>query len=237
MQYDLNKQKLQNYTKKLKRVIYMVQRETNNNAIKLSDNKQKTTWNIINSSKFNFPKEPVDKIKSDNGYISHPELVAEAFNNFFVDKVSLSPEVEYHSNQGIESSTASMFMSPCTAQDICKIIKTMKNKKSVGADDISTKVVKHVAEFVAIHLSHLINMSIETGVFPDNLKIANVKPLFKKEDRENMKYYRPIALMSIFSKIFEKYIANQLYSYLEKFKLLAKEQKGFRKSKTINLAI
>lgn len=86
-------------------------------------------------------------------------------------------------------------------------------------------------------LSYLINLSLQKGVFPEVLKVTIIRPLFKKEDRQNMNFYRALALIPIFSKIYEKVIYNNLYPFLEKFKIFADEQKGFRKNKSIELAL
>ena len=67
-----------------------------------------------------------------------------------------------------------------------------------------------------------------TAVFPDSLKIAEVIPIFKKGNTDKPTNYRPISLLSQFSKIFEKLIYNSIYSYLEKFDLLSNRQFGFR---------
>lgn len=61
--------------------------------------------------------------------------------------------------------------------------------------------------------------------------------MFKKDDKEQLENYRPIALVPVFSKIYEKYIYNELYTYFEKYKILCDEQKGFRQNKNINMAI
>lgn len=78
------------------------------------------------------------------------------------------------------------------------------------------------------HLSYLLNLSISAGIYTDALKIAIVKLLFKKENRENMECYRPISLIPVLSKVFEKYIYNELYKFIEKFNILCEEQKSFR---------
>jgi len=75
------------------------------------------------------------------------------------------------------------------------------------------------------------------GVFPDRLKYAVVKPLFKKGDKNNISNYRPISLLSSFSKVFEKAMYNQLQEHLNKFNILAEEQFGFRKDSSTNKAI
>lgn len=117
------------------------------------------------------------------------------------------------------------------------IIRSLKNTSSVGHDEVSTKILKYVASSICEHLSHILNLCIVTGTYPDDLKVSVVKPLFKKDNRELLECYRPVALLSIFSKIFEKYINDKIYNFLEKHNILAYEQKGFRKNKTINMAI
>ncbi|KAJ8715498.1 hypothetical protein PYW07_009980 [Mythimna separata] len=128
-------------------------------------------------------------------------------------------------------------MSPVIPQDVMRVIKNLKNKKSVGYDGISTKAVKFVSDCIIAPLAHIINVSIFSGIFPESLKTAVVKPLHKKHDKDKMINYRPIALIPIFSKIIEKIIYESLYSFLTKYHILCDEQKGFRKNKNINMAI
>lgn len=71
----------------------------------------------------------------------------------------------------------------------------------------------------------------------DVLKTLIVKPKLKKDKEDLMENYKPISILSIISKIFEKYIYNKLNLYLEKSKILSSEQKGFRKNKTSNIAV
>ena len=68
-----------------------------------------------------------------------------------------------------------------------------------------------------------------TGIFPNNLKIAKVLPLFKKGDQTLMENYRPISLLPCISKVFEKVVFQQLYDYFDKENLFYKSQYGFRK--------
>lgn len=130
-----------------------------------------------------------------------------------------------------------MFMSPTIPQDIYQIVMSLKNTSSTGYDDITTSIVKKVSTIIAPVLSHLINMCIYHGYFPKELKITIIKPLFKKDNREDMSCYRPIALVPIFSKIIEKAIYYQLTSYFEKNSLFVDNQKGFRKNRSIDMAI
>ena len=69
---------------------------------------------------------------------------------------------------------------------------------------------------------------METSTYPDTWKLANITPIFKKGNKQLIKNYRPISLLPICGKMFEKIIFNNLYSYLETNNLITKNQSGFR---------
>ena len=75
------------------------------------------------------------------------------------------------------------------------------------------------------------------GTYPDLLKIAEVIPIFQKEERNRMTNYRPISLLSQFNKIFRKLLYIRIYSYLTRFNLLNDHQFGFRTNCSPTLAI
>lgn len=91
-------------------------------------------------------------------------------------------------------------------------------------------------EIVADVLINCINKSFVQGIFPTDLKNSIVKPLFKKGDKQSLSNYRPITLIPIFSKIFEKLMYLRLISFIDKHQLLKDEQNGFRKDKNTSLA-
>ena len=82
---------------------------------------------------------------------------------------------------------------------------------------------------IATPLKHIFNLSFNTGLIPHQLKTAKVIPLFKSGDRTCMDNYRPIALLSVFSKILEKIVFTRLSIFLENNDILSKFQFGFRK--------
>ena len=85
-------------------------------------------------------------------------------------------------------------------------------------------------------LTIIINQSLKTGIFPEALKIAKVKPLYKKGDNFCLNNYRPISLLPTISKIFERVMFTQLYSYLNAHNLLSEQQYGFRSQHSTELA-
>ena len=86
-------------------------------------------------------------------------------------------------------------------------------------------------------LAIIFNTSIESGIFPTKLKIAKVIPIFKAGDATAPSNYRPISLLSIFNKIFEKLIYKRLNSYLISKEIISESQYGFREKHSTEHAI
>ena len=80
------------------------------------------------------------------------------------------------------------------------------------------------------------NLSLFTGIVPNELKAARVNPVFKTGETHKFDNYRPISILPVISKIFEKCVHNQLMNYLESNKLLSSKQFGFRRKRSTELA-
>ena len=124
--------------------------------------------------------------------------------------------------------TNSAYLNYTDTIEIEKIIKSLKNGKSLGPNRIPTSILKYCVDILSEPLSKLINLSFDQGIFPELLKTAKVIPVFKKGDPLLCNNYRPISLLSIFSKILEKCFHKRIYSFLEKHQLIYKRQFGFR---------
>ena len=101
--------------------------------------------------------------------------------------------------------------------------------KSAGIDNLTGKFLKEGAPVLASPITDLVNLSISLSLFPDDCKIAKLKPLYKKEAKTKPKNYRPISLLLLLSKIIERIIHNQTQEFLDKNNILYKYQSGFRK--------
>lgn len=114
----------------------------------------------------------------------------------------------------------------------------MGNKRSFGAHDIPSILIKNCIRELTPILTRLVNQSFDEGYFPDLLKLTKIKPIPKKGGNEkDPSSYRPIALLPTISKIFEKCMANRVYSFLEKNNILDGNQYGFRKKCSTTLAL
>ena len=90
---------------------------------------------------------------------------------------------------------------------------------------------------MSIPLTYIYNQSIETGIVPDILKVSQISPVYKGGDATDPSNYRPIATLSPFSKVLERLVYNQLYSFIDKHQILYKYQFGFGKGYSTEQAI
>jgi hypothetical protein len=94
-----------------------------------------------------------------------------------------------------------MFINPTNVIELFNICQSLKSGKTAGSDNIAMNVIKKSFEFIAQPLTQIINLSLSSGIYPDLLKIAKVIPVFKTDNPENFTNYRPISLLSNFSKL------------------------------------
>ena len=101
--------------------------------------------------------------------------------------------------------------------EVEKEIKNLNVKKATTHKNISPKVLKTSAMVTAETLQQLFNQALTTGEFPSNLKNADVTPVFKKNNQLNKENYRPVSVLPIISKVFEKLMQNQINLHIKSF--------------------
>ena len=205
----------------------------------------KTTWKTIDETlkkRCTTGKFPTEFIKNNKSITDHKEI-ANQFNIFFLNiGTNLSASIELDDNtlaftDYLDDPTEHRFnFSKVTDNEIVVIINNLKSKNSSGKDEISNKLLKSIKGEISKPLIIIINQCLETGIFPDALKVAKVKPLYKKGDNCCFNNYRPISLLSTISKIFERVMFTQLYSYFNINNLLSEQQYGFRSQHSTELA-
>ena len=191
-------------------------------------------------------------LNENNNLISDPKIISNVFNGYFSSigpkierKIPIVPgsfkeyfEIKDVSGKSlINPSNASFFLSPTVPAEIEKLIDALEIKKSTGPNSIPVFILKILKPFFASWFSKLVNLSVTVGIFPDILKIAKITPIHKKECKLNFQNYRPISLLSVLSKNFEKTIYTRIYSYLVKNNLIFDKQFGFRNNYSTNLAL
>ena len=170
--------------------------------------------------------------------ITNSGEIATAFNEYFVNiGRKVSSQIHQHSHYLVNEANKCIQFETVNKSNINDAINRLKNKSSYGHDEISNKIIKH-AKYVLIRpLMLIINQMLQTGEFPNDLKISRVKPLFKSGEASSFSNYRPISLLPSFSKIFEYVIFKQLYSYLDDNRLFSLEQYVFRTGHSTELMV
>ena len=129
--------------------------------------------------------------------------------------------------QEINNTTNTFNFSEVTNNDILTKIKQLEKKKANTFKNIPTKHIKETKNICGPIIKDLVNDSIINSKFPNNLKLADVSTIFKKDDATNVKNYRPVSVLPVVSKIYERVMQEQLSAYFEY--ILSSHMCGYRK--------
>ena len=193
-------------------------------------------WQNINMLLGNNTRVMMNGLKVDPSILVGNEMVNYA-NSYFVsiaNNLTAHLQIQYFTPPFRSHPTSFMFL-PTSVQEVCMIIKSLKNKGN-GIYDITVLTLKNNVQVFSRHLSLLYNHSIETVTYPDMLKVAIVVPGHKSGSKECIDNYRPISNLPVFSKVFEKLTLNRMLSFVNINKLLSDSQFGFRNGRNITQA-
>jgi len=104
----------------------------------------------------------------------------------------------------------------------------LKDKNSSGYDEITTKIIKISKPLIISPLINICDKMLAQGIYPERLKFSLIKPFYKNGDKSSPSNYRPISLLLLLSKIFEKVMYNRLFDHLHSNVILNEHQHGFR---------
>ena len=196
----------------------------------------KSTWKTINQVINKKSKTThIPSLNVDGKHIANNDDIAESMNNFFCsigeklsDKIpkTRNPLLEDEYNVNLQN-TRFQFKFIDLFQ-IEKVFRKIKTSKGSGTDGIASCFLKIALPVISQSLCDIFNLSITTGCFPDCWKIARVAPIFKSGQPDDRSNYRPISVLPVLSRVFEKLVHNQMYDYLDKNKHLFANQSGFR---------
>ena len=237
------------YCRVLNEVIQHAKKNYYGNLITNSNNKNRTTWKIINENiNNNHQRQDISSISINGAINRNKQTIANKFNDYYSTVAhSLSVNINVSNTLGNRHITTKKLdnckdFSPLdklkfvSSKEIENVVKLLQAKESRGYDEISTKVIKQSIACIASPIAYICNLMMSSGIYLERLKFAEVKPLYKQGDRTDINNYRPISILPSFSKIFEKLIYTRLITYLDCNKILAKEQFGFRSHLSTELA-
>ena len=202
--------------------------------------KHGVVWKLVGKIKLNSSNLP-RRINVNKVDIFDELKIANEFNAFFTNirakLASKIPNVSTIFKTYINKPDSIMETKWLSMNELKDTFFFLKIDKSPSYDDISFNALKKCFSSLCEPLKYLFNLSIEKGIFPDDLKIAKVTPIYKTDDISNLSNYRPISVLSCFSKILERIMYNRLYQYLTENKILYHKQFGFQTGHSTEHAI
>ena len=206
-----------------------------------SDNSKKL-WKTLNSLIPNDKRcNIIPHFLTDNGKeISNKKEIAETFNKFFSTIGSkLASAFPFYETSHIcpKPVLNDFFFQSVSLSTVSKIISGLDNGKATGLDDICVKSLKAGSPILAYYLTHIFNLSLNSGVVPKCWKRKRVTPLFKKGDADDVNNYRPISILPIPMKVFEKIVHFQVSEFLERNCIISEYQSGFRNGHSTDTAV
>jgi hypothetical protein len=235
---------LQRYNKMLNKTIRASKKLYFSYTFKKFANDSKNTWSAISEvlNKKPLKKEFPNLFNINNEQVFDKRIIADKFNEFFVNigpnlasKISANPTKSFKNYLRNPTSLTFAFKQ-INENEILTIINNLSTKSSCGFDGLSTILLKFIKVEICSPLTLIINQSLNTGIFPDKLKIAKIIPIYKKDDNTILNNYRPISLLPAISKVLERIMFNQLYTFFQLNKFFYPSQYGFREKHSTELA-
>ena len=236
-----NERKYKDYKKALNKALKKAEKSHIQDLLIASKNNLGKSWKVIKSVLNKSHTKNVQTTFCANGkIISDRKEIAENFNNFFVNiGPTLSrkiPFTEGNIQDYLTRNENALFLAPVNEEEIMQIIKNLKDS-SCGWDEIDSSMLKLSLTSISAPFTHICNTSLLTGVFPKELKIARVCPIFKNGNPMHFVQYRPVSVLPVMSKVLEKIMYNRVYTFLQDLKQLYEFQFGFRPKHSTELAL
>lgn len=233
------------YRKKVNSLKQKSKRKFLNNEFSKVAGNSKKTWQVLNHTILG--KDQSEKLQN---------IILEKNNTIMDDQVKVANELNAHFattaqriTDTIDSPTTKeipnrdfQILTPCpdpvtNVNEVKRIIEELKNGKAVGIDGISAEFLKKYKEEYSIKIAKLVNDSFESGIFPDILKKSLVTPIFKSGNPKDKNNYRPISVVSVVAKVFEKVIQRVLMEHINENNIIHPNQFGFTSQSNTQTAV
>ncbi len=177
--------------------------------------------------------DTIPPIEVNDDIITGDMEKAEAFNNFFLANSNINDSnVRVPDIDRILNNENDLTHIDISFDDVADQVKSLDSSKSYGPDGISPVLIKEGGDIICAVLQRLFTLSLQKLKFPASFKKANVIPIHKKDAKSTVSNYRPISLLSINSKIFEKIIFKNVYNFFKENFILSTYQSGFQAGKS-----
>ena len=215
------------YTNKLTKLKAISKKLYYENEFRSSAGNPRMLWQTLNNvlpSKRSTRNSAPKVLKINGVSFDRPADIAYSFNSFFCNiGQSLASQVSSTTQNAakplhyLHNRVANfIFLAPSHPQEILRTISSLRNSSFYGPDNISSFFLKLGSNILIYPLTIFFNFCVECGIFPDTLKTSKVISIFKSGDKTDLNNYRPISLLPVIAKIFEKLLYNRVGSLVEK---------------------
>ena len=222
------------YRSILDRVIRSAKQIFYQQCLEVNRNDKRKTWQIL--------KEVIGKSRTKpclksalvgEEVCTDPRRISDELNNYFANVgVNFGRSIPTASRDPMSYLTGnypnSIFLTPVTPLEVSACLMRLKNS-SAGHDSLLPSIMKMVSDFISKPLVYIINLCITQSIFPSELQQANIIPIHKGGDPTLFPNYRPISVLPVFSKIFERLLYTRLYKFFSDQHIIIDTQFGFRK--------
>ena len=194
--------------------------------INKTNNKEEVTTDFLYEGKW--IKDKTENANSMNKYLAN--IGKETNETVGPSKQSSNHYLLKHSERNIHS----LLLSRVDAEDVTDVCRKMTPKTSTDPLGLKQNTILDDIGIFAHVLAHMVNRSMESGICPSNSKLARVIPVYKeKGSKHSYGNYRPISLLTTFSKIMERLIHNKLFDFLVRYGIIFESQFGFRRGHNV----
>jgi len=218
---------------RLKNLIDSKEKDKNGQKILAADNPSKEIWNIVreNTNYKDTEEKLITEIATTPDLInttSNPNKIANILNKHFINVPrnihgKIGPLINEYPFEYIRKPARcvpTFYLTPVTIEEVIKLFNRMSNSGALDNQQLSPKFIKQFATEIAPSYTDYINYCFQNSIFPDSLKISKVIPLFKKGNHLDPNNYRPIAILPVWSKIFERALHDRLMTFFRKYNIL-----------------
>ena len=222
-----------------KRLVRKTKTQSKRDRLMKCNGNAKEIWKFLNQQRGKTTSSFPDVVNSDGNIESDPVRIAHICSKHF-DRIwkSLSAAQE-NIDVPVAPATENEAFEPCpsSAHEVFLLIQSLSVDKAPGIDDINVRMLKAVADLISSPLSDIFNASLLQGVFPDSLKSGRITTIYKKGSTADVNNYRPVTILPVLSKVFERLMYNRLYTFLSDNSILCDNQYGFRKGRSTQDAL
>jgi hypothetical protein len=199
----------------------------------------RTSWKLIHKeSSKDRQNQGIHTLNINCRSTTNHQIIANAFNEHFeimpttitrnIRASNFSTKTSVNNQNNISFSLKNVFQTAfpsikyhyTSTKEIENIIKSRNSSNSCGYDEVLIKLLKLCSYYISLPLNYICNRSFFTGVFPDRLKYATIRPLSKKDNKDDINNYRSIPILTSFSKMFEKVLQKRLLEHLTEHNIL-----------------